>query len=144
MLIVGKTLSPGSAPLFENIGNGETINEICENTQGKYHHDDLEESGKLAKEGHVIHWATIHGYRTYTEAKGRSFATFHSTTLLHSTRPLRHPLFAIPLIGLHLLIKHLLLLGPALRTHLTLCAHRGRRRSIRGRFIQKRECARNG
>jgi hypothetical protein len=52
-------LTPGSTPLFENIRSGETIKEIGENTEGKYHHDNLEESRKLAKEAHVFHWTRI-------------------------------------------------------------------------------------
>lgn len=118
MLVVRKTLAPGSTPLFENIRSGETIKEIGENTQGKYHHDKLKESRELAKEGHVIYRASIYGYRAYTKAKTRSSATFHSTMILHSTRSLRHALFAITLIGLHLFVKHLLLLRTPLRRHL--------------------------
>ena len=119
-------LTPGSTPLFENIRNGKVIKEIGEDTKGKYHHDNLKESRELAKEGHVIHWATIYGYRTYTEAKAGSSTTFHSTVILHSTRPLWHPLFAITLIGLHLFVKHLLLLGTPLRRHLRDASARGR------------------
>lgn len=111
-------LAPGSTPLFENIRNGKIINEISENAEGKYHHDNLKESGKLAKEAHVIHRASIYGYRAYTQAKTGPSTTFHSTIILHSTRSLRHSLFTITLIGLHLFVKHLLLLGTPLRRHL--------------------------
>jgi hypothetical protein len=118
--------APGSPSPFENIRNGEVIKEISENAQGKYHHDNLKEPRELAKDAHVFHRASIQGYRTYTEAKvGSSSAIFHSTSLLHSTWPLRHPLLAITLISLHLLIKHFLLLGAALRGHLRPAPTRG-------------------